>query len=283
MKQVILVLTACAFFSCRQSHSNYPDLIKGDWVGAVGYLCFEDSMGAWPLEHLFHYRIEGDLLFIENIPDSRSINTMTAPKYRIKKLTADSLQIQPIISPDILGSIFSYSRIHPKNNITPSKIYFVATGVRESSYHYLTIDSSRNVLFYGIRNTSLRGGYRGKLSIRDYEVILNKIRALPLNTMDSSYAAPQADGEAQGIYMITGDSAIHFAAFNHYKEPMELHLLFKRLLRSYLDAQLQPDTTVNEAVFEINKTKALSPFVLAPEMPEFVKEPHFIVPKAVND
>lgn len=286
MKQIILLLVVSACFSCRQqpAGNHYADLIKGDWVELIdtsdhehsqpNYLCVEDSIfvGGW--SDFFSYRLVADTIYTKLLPkeDSWSNDSVTH-RYTIVKLTADTLVMQ-FAQKDTTDKTVILSKIHPKNNITPSTIYFASTGCfGECPAMYLEIDSSRNIRFYGDYYTSKKGGYRGKLPKAYYEAILSKIRELPLNTLKRLYIANWTDDATYGVNITNGDSSILSSAYGHDQEPIELHILFRRLLNVYKYVDMQPDTSVNKDYF-------LQFPILPGVEPEKIK---FIRPEIIND
>jgi hypothetical protein len=153
MKQIILLLVVTTLFSCRQqpAGNHYASLIKGDWIeqantsdhfyGHPDYLCFEDSilMGSW--SNLFSYRLVNDTIYTKLVPVREWHNDAPPHHYKIVKLTADTLAIQ-FPQKDTTDQTVIFSKVHPKNNITPTTIYFASTGCFGSCPSmYLEIDS----------------------------------------------------------------------------------------------------------------------------------------------
>lgn len=267
LKQIALLSFSCFLFACRQQKdkNNFDNLIKGDWVGEMQnqdkvypndnltiFGCFADSTFQNSLnQDTFKYEIKKDTLYLK-------YNTIR--RLPIVKLTVDSLVLLSGIKQEYKLRL---SKLHPKNNITPSAIYFASSGCFGSCpVMKLEIDSFRNVRFWGESYTSLKGGFSGRISDNEYNSIINKIRNLPVDSLHTYYQAPTTDQETLGVSFLYGNKVTRSSAYGQYEEPMELRILFAKLINLYKHASLKPDTSVNHNYF-LSKQKVM-PGLLPP-------------------
>ncbi|OQP61029.1 hypothetical protein A3860_04735 [Niastella vici] len=255
MKKLFALLSfSCFLFAChpQKDQNNFADLIKGDWVGPdeskenshneTKFISFDDStcrisFGGGALK----YEIEKDTFYIES-PDGDPISNMA--KYTIAKLTTDSLVLLPTMS---WQDTFHFSKIHPKNIITPTTIYFTSPNIS------FEIDSSRNVRIYGeLEMDTLgvmyisKGGFSGRISENEYNSIISKIRNIQVDSLQQGYEAEWSNDQTLGVAFAHGNTATMSAAYGHHKEPIELHLLFGKLMNVYKEMNKQPDSSVTE-------------------------------------
>ncbi|HEY8895813.1 MAG TPA: DUF6438 domain-containing protein [Niastella sp.] len=272
-KHLALLSYICIIISCtmRKPESNYTQLIKGDWLGQkqpegfehdqTEFLSFEDSTCHAPFMHdVIKYEIlQGALYLTTEKEDKKGPRN----KFTIVKLTADSLVL---FSGKKQQNTIRYSKIHPKNTITPAAIYFASSGCYGSCpIMNLEIDSNRNVRFYGDRYTSITGGYKGKLSKTVYNSIINKVRNLPVDSLKEFYSASWTDDETLGIAIAYGNKVIRLAAYGHEEEPIELYILLTQLKNLYKEINLQPDASVRKEDFISNpKLKAITSLLTPP-------------------
>jgi len=246
MKHIVLSFFICFLLSCRDKR-DFANLIKGDWVGPKGnendartqtkFICFEDSTcwtSRW--ENPLIYKVRKNKLYT-TLKDGR-INKRT-----ILKLTTDSLIL---LAGAKRQDTLRYSKVRAKNNITPTIIYFVSSECfGKCPVMYLAIDSARNVRFYGDYYTSIIGGFSGQISLNEYNSIIRMIRDLPVDSLREYYEADWSEDQTLGMSIIHGDTVTRSTAYGHYREPMELYLLFGKLINLYKTVNLRPDTSVH--------------------------------------
>ena len=264
IKQHIALLSfICILLSCRDKR-DFANLIKGDWVGPKGneqdartqtqFICFDDDLyftTRW--EQPLQYKVRKDKLYT-TIRDGRIV------KRTIFKLTTDSLIL---LTGAKRQDTLRFSKVCTKNNITPSAIYFASSGCfGYCPVMYLEIDSARNVRFYGDYYTSLKGGFSGRISEQEYNSIISKIRNLPIDSLREFYETPVTDQQTLGISIIHENKVTRSSAYGHYEEPMELRILFAKLINLYKHASLKSDTSVNHNYF-LSKQKVM-PDLLPP-------------------
>jgi hypothetical protein len=250
VKHISLLLFIAILISCanRSRNSEYARLIKGDWFGGEQirdsmyyhpiFITFDDSTYRIPsLNKVIKYKVVKGYLFIANQKGKLK-------KYTIVKLTTDSLIY---LSGPKRRDTLKFSKIHPKNNITPSAIYFASSGCfGKCPIMQLQIDSNRNIRFYGDWNTSTIGYYKGKISENVYNSIVGRIRNLPVDSLKEYYEAPWTDDQTLGIAIAHGNTVTRSTAYGHYKEPKELHLLFTQLMNLHKELSLQSDSLVKQ-------------------------------------
>jgi hypothetical protein len=277
IKQTALLSFICFLFAChpQKDQNNFADLIKGDWVGLEQspdypegqeiFGCFDDSTYQISLmQDTFKYEITNDTLYLKYIDFERN---KTESKFPIVKLTKDSLVLLAGVKQE---NKVRLSRVHTKNNITPTTIYFASSGCfGECPIMKLEIDSSRNIRFYGDGYTSITGGFSGRISEYEYNSIINKIRHLPIDSLHTFYETQSTDQETLGVSIVHGNKVTRSSAYGQYEEPMELRILFAKLINLYKHASLKSDTSVNQNYF-LSKQKVM-PDLLPPSAFEVQK------------
>ena len=255
IKHLVSLTFICFLFACRSQNdkNSYANLIKGDWVGPKQngepvfssplFVCFEDSTYQNTSEQdTFKYEVRKDTLYLNKVDHD---GHPRLNKFPIVKLTADSLVW-------LEGRKQEYtirlSKVRAKNTIIPDTIRFASSAPNM----YVEIDSSRNFRFHGGWHASLKGGFRGKISESQYNSIVNKIRNLPLDTLREYYEAPWTDDFTKSIAIFHNNKITLSAAYGHYQEPLELDVLFAKLLTVYTHVNLQPDPSLNEDYFIMN-------------------------------
>jgi len=270
---IISLLISC---HGQPAKNNYAALIKGDWIGRVdttennlnltSYISFEDSTCYGSFWSYSQYQILQDTLYINGLFEKDKNS-----QYTILRLTPDSLLLVATKHQDFIPDTVSASKIKAKNYILPSAVYFASSGCfGKCPVEYLEIDSSLHVKFYGERFTAITGGYSGTITRSQYNVILNKIRNIPLTSLKPYYDAPWSDDQTCGIAICNGDSVIKTAAYGHYREPMELFLVLGKL--EYLFdpgvASLHADSTVTAEYFSTHSQYAsINTIVFPPKVP----------------
>jgi hypothetical protein len=262
----------CFLISCHtQVDKSYStDLLKGDWIGSeqsqgnsqnyTTFICFDDSTCLTSLSMRngdIKYEIRKDTLCINGQANTKAIQLI---RYIIVKLTTDSLVLRSAMS---YQDTLQFLKVRTKNNITPAAIYFASSGCfGECPIMSLEIDSSRNIRYYGDRHTSITGGFSGRISEYEYNSIINKIRHLPIDSLHTFYETQSTDQETLGVSIVHGNKVTRSSAYGHDQEPMELHILFGKLINLYKHASLKSDTSVNQNYF-LSKQKVM-PDLLPP-------------------
>jgi hypothetical protein len=285
MKYSLLIMgMAWLFLSCQNQQgrkSSLSELIKGDWAAAPpkpeeregqAYMTFEDSicMGYW--EEGSTYQIRNDTLTV-TIPFTEKYNRKNM--YAVR-LNTDSLFLFPLKIQTEEGNrdTIKMYRVHTKNNIVPTTIYFSSTpcfGACPSMD--FEIDSQRNMRYCGGLTAPNAGDYSGRVSEQEYQAILTRIRQLPLDSLKEGYRAPWTCDQTCGMMIRYGNKLIRSAAYGHYREPVELTILLSRLMAQHKRTALQPDSTVTYQYFETHPDTAhsVTSLVLLPE-PEYQKQ-----------
>jgi hypothetical protein len=170
-------------------------------------------------------------------------------------------------SDGIPADTIALKKIDKKNTIKPAAIYF-ASGACFGACPtmYFEIDSARNFTFYGDRFAEPKGGQRGKISVAEYETILNQINKLPLDSMKEFYRAGYTDAQTRGIAIEAGGKLIKSTVYGSEQEPVELTILLNKLIHVYEHVPLQADTTVTLDYF--SKQPAAKPTTTLTTFPE---------------
>jgi len=264
---IVLMLSAGFLFSCHQqpAHNNQRVDVTGDWIGPIDtlthrnsqtpYLSFEGSICSGSLPDTFMYHMQNDTLYLRALTGNKTGETIP---FGIRQLTPDSLTLLAAKHIDYIPDTMVLSKVKAKNNITPSAIYFASSGCFGSCpIVSVEIDSSLNILLYGtLTFPDAEKGYKGVITRTDYNALVDKIKMLPLQTLQPAYRAPWTDDQTLALALQARDSVISSAAYGHYKEPMELYLLFNKLISVCRNARLHPDSTVNAHYFETHPAKS---------------------------
>lgn len=266
-KPIVSILFICALFSCHQqpAHNKQPIDVTGDWIGPIdtlthrnsqtSYVSFEGSLCSGSLPDTFMYHIQTDTLYLQAITGDKTGRTI---QFGIRQWTPDSLTLLAAKHIDYVPDTMVLSKVKAKNNITPSAIYFASSGCFGSCpIVSVEIDSSLNISLYGTFTfPDAEKGYKGTITRADYNALIDKIKTLPVQTLQPAYRAPWTDDQTRAIALQVGDSVIQSAAYGHYKEPMELYLLFNKVESIYINARLHRDSTVNAHYFETHPAKS---------------------------
>ena len=163
MKHIALLSFICFILSCQSdqkqqqkqkiNYADYAELIKGDWVGPTDhrqhasnpteYLLIDDSTIRTSIHmHGLKYELRNDTLIVEDFDEDKQ---MQLRHFTIAKLTKDSLIVR---EGRYQQDSIQYAKAQPKNNISPTAIYFAYKDepVHISSEYFIEIDSSRKVL-----------------------------------------------------------------------------------------------------------------------------------------
>jgi hypothetical protein len=272
------------FLSCQDQQgrkNSLSELIKGDWAAAPpkteerqgrAFMSFDDSTCMVYWDNLSTYQIQNDTLIVKT-PFTEKYSRKNT--YAVLRLNSDSLFLLPLqiqteeLNPDTIKMY----RVHTKNNIVPTTIYFSSSACFGNCPSMdFEIDSQRTMRFYGGLTAPDLGGHSGKVSEADYQSILSRIRLLPVDSLQEGYRAPWTDDQTRGMMIRYGNKLIRSAAYGHYQEPIELTILLNRLMSQYKRTALQPDSTVTYKYFETHPdtAHAVTTLVLLPQ-PEYQK------------
>jgi hypothetical protein len=265
----------------RKPENDFAQLIKGDWLGQktnggfehgqMEFLMFEDSVCQMPYDHDGHwYEILEDTLYIRSMKGQR----IPPAIFTIAKLTKDSLVLLSGKQPQ---DTTRYYKSPIKNNITPGAIYFARVGCFDDCpMTYVEIDSNRNIRSCRESYTSKIEGYKGKLNETEYNSIISKIRALPVDSLKEYYPTSHEGDETLGVVIAYGNKEIRSAIYGHEVEPMELYILLTYLANLEKWIILQPDSSVKKENFVSNTQQKPLNNLLVPPPPKIT---NFTPPK----
>jgi hypothetical protein len=111
---------------------------------------------------------------------------------------------------------------------------------------YLELDSLGNLLFDGQYHTDKEGLYSGKISAAELKLITTKVQAIQLDSLESNYSASWTDQQTCGVRIQTKDNTYQSSAYGFNKEPVELRILFHKLMELYKYAKLNKDSTIRK-------------------------------------
>lgn len=251
-KHVALLSFICLLLSCcnKNSKLNYASLIKGDWQGQkttegfehdqTEFLSFEDSTCRVSIrEGALRYKIANDSLYII-APDDRT------GKFIIVTLTKDSLVM---LSGKHQRDTIKYTRVSAKNDIHPSAIYFANPGCFDDCpIALLEIDSSRTIRYSGTTFTQA-GAYKGKLSEKVYQSIINRIRNLPADLLKEHNFNPDRALLHMQVAIVHENKVAALTAYGVDGEPVELHILLEKLMHLNTEVTAQIDSFIQASYF----------------------------------
>lgn len=264
MKKYFFYLTCIVLtYSCNLNKQELNiDLIQGDWVSNVFQTKWKDYRYIFSFEdtlctYLYgwgeytSFKINDSLLLIKeskfDIDDSTLNNQIYT--FKIVELNNEILQLSPSSEPtksllsgydNINIDTIKFSKVKAKNNLLPLGISFSSSGCFGSCPSMLLeIDSSRNVKFYGHSFTKFKGSFKGVIEEKDYLSILKKIHNLQLDSIKENYSASWTDDQTCGIVIDFGNKTLRSRVYGFDKEPIELRILFHKLIEIYKDIDLQ--------------------------------------------
>ena len=277
-----LILLTIFLFQCGttdldRSKQQYKQL-QGDWVSndfkpdifhsSRSVFSFQDSLCSplLPFFQLSTFKIYKDTIYVWQNDQHSIIKKNRCRKFKLVCLTSKKLQLIAIdqytkdrIKNQVDGKgrsdTLTLHKIRSKNNIAPTKISFFASGCYGTCPSmYLEIDQFRNVAFYGRHHTLRKKGHSGRISKKEYAMILSHIHRLPLDQLKESYSANWTDDQTCCISIEHDGKTITCSAYGYDQEPIELRILFQRFIQLSDKLKLIPDHSIHEDSFIVEKT-----------------------------
>lgn len=269
--KLIIFILILPFISCTNlKEHHFEETIKGDWLSdtfkhglgdEVLVFSFQDSICSYlfPYGEYSAFRINLDTLIInERIEYPRGGPTGSKDKYHFEIIKSDyeNLFIRPI-DPKAMGLFENFEglnwdtlklrKVKPKNDIKIKKIGFYSTGCYGTCpAMYLEIDSLGNILFSGNRYTKKIGLFSGKIAKSELELILDKVHNIQLDGLKAHYEAGYTDAQTCGIKIQTEKKVYESKVYGSDEEPVELRILFHKLMELYKQANLEQDSTIDK-------------------------------------
>ncbi|MFT3827022.1 MAG: DUF6438 domain-containing protein [Chitinophagaceae bacterium] len=258
---ITLLLSHTSFAATGPS---YQELIQGEWMNEMPgtpartknerfCISFEkntcSSIFTWG--DYAPYSIKENVLTIKDI---RLGNDKYTFSFTIAQLTDSLLTLYLLNKFSRIPDTLHFFRAQIKNKIIPGKINFYSSGCFGTCPSmYVEIDTSGNILFYGLHHAKKDGGYRGTIPAEDYNVILRLINHLPVDSIKPGYNADWTDDQTCSVKISYSGKSLSSSAYGFNKEPMELRLLFHKLTEVYKNATLVKDAGVTKAYFDALK------------------------------
>ena len=117
---------------------------------------------------------------------------------------------------------------------------------------YLEIDSMGNFFFEGKNFTEKEGLYSGILSDDELKIIKSEINSIQLDKLSELYMARWTDDQTCGVSIKTKDKTYESSAYGFNNEPVELRILFHKLMELYKTIELKKDSNIIDK-FKLNK------------------------------
>ncbi len=278
MKLTQYLIITCFFISCHQPKQStaLSRSIRGGWQGTIKnavtytnpniFFYFEEDSLCTISDYRFtdfHFSLDHDTVTIESFD---TVDNYSLYQYIILKQTNNELVLISSASDRNPADTIAFKKIHKKNTIKPSAIYFASSGCFGTCPSmYLEIDTLRNIAFYGETYTKQSGGFRSKLSAAEYETILNMISNLPIDLLKDYYEAPWTDDQTRGIAIESAGKMLKSTAYGSFNEPVELTMLLNKLMNIYHHLPLQPDTSITFDYFLKRSTKDIIFYPVKPK------------------
>ena len=293
----ILLFIVFGLFGCSQGQTKIDipikekikgnwktEYFKGDWKETAFTFTFQDSTCSYlyPWGEYSKYWINGDTLNIKERIRKRRNNISGGKltyQFLIHSITTETLFIQPITKKT--KDLFKYNKEHNFDRIQLSKIKekydwkierigFYSTGCFGTCPSmYIEIDSIGNVFFNGKNYTEKEGLYSGTLSKKQLEIIKSEINSIQLDSLKKMYSANWTDDQTCGISIKTKNKTYESSAYGFDKEPIELRILFYKLMELYKNMELKKDSTISDKFkFQEFQYRGYPPPPPPPPMPD---------------
>jgi len=242
------------------------EYFKTNWKETAYVFTFQDSTCSYlyPWGQFSKYWIEGDTLNIKERTRKRRNNISGGKivyQFLIDSITNETLFLKPLSNKtkELFRNekeqnleLIKLSKIKENRDWQIERIGFYSTGCFGSCPSmYLEIDSIGNLLFNGKYYTEKEGLYSGVLSTKELETIKSEINTIQLDSLKKMYSANWTDDQTCGISIKTKDKTYESSAYGFNKEPIELRILFHRLMELYKKVEMKKDTTIgNEFQFK---------------------------------
>lgn len=249
-------------FGCQsKSKLDHTSLLHGDWtyhkpdnnwLKKVLAFSFEDTVCSLPFSwsELAKYSISIDTLIIDKIWHHEEY------KFKIVKLASEALHMVHLTEkplgffnqPDFKNlELLKLERLTPKNNLVIERIgFYSSVCYGRCPSMYLEIDATGKIWFSGKAFTTKEGLYSGQIPQSELEVIKEKIKNIDFGSLQKSYDASWTDDQRCGIKIKTKGGEFESSAYGIDYEPVELRLLFDKLIRVYALATLEKDSSAVE-------------------------------------
>lgn len=190
---LVLVLVCCC--ACNQ-HSTKPvpvntTLLQGDWVNDIHIISVYDTLILTSYFGNYHkFDLINDTLHI------RKSNGEVLKKYYVESVNKDSLILEPITT--TLNKEYDKYLLHKLRTLEGAtgfeKVNFTSTACEGGCPAMkVSIDKFGNLVYEGLYNVSKKGLYNYRFSEEQQEYFINKIRALSVDDLDSTYSSNIAD------------------------------------------------------------------------------------------
>jgi len=273
MKNVTYILILLiGLFGCSQTQTKNripisekikgnwkTEYFKADWKKTAYIFTFQDSTCSYlyPWGKISKYWIKEDTLNIKERTRERR-NNISGEKivyqFLIDSITTETLFLKPLSNhtkelfrheKDQNFEIIKLSKIKKYRDWKIERIGFYSTGCFGSCPSmYLEIDSIGNILFNGKMYTKKEGLYSGVLSKKELKTIKSEINNIKLDSLEKMYSANWTDDQTCGIIIETKNGTYESSAYGFNEEPIELRILFHRLMELYKNVELKKDTTI---------------------------------------
>jgi hypothetical protein len=289
-------------YSCTlKEEKTYIEKIQGDWISDIIPTDWKDTRFIFSFEDTLctyvyawgeytNFEIKDNLLHIKEtrFDFDDTIKKEQTYTFKIIILNNDTLQLNPLTKETrllfsdgkkISKDTITFFKVKAKNNLVPSNISFASSGCfGPCPSILLEIDSSRNIKFYGHSFSKITGGYKGTMRPADYSFILKKIRNIELDSVKENYSASWTDDQTCGIVIDYDNKLFHSRVYGFDQEPIELRILFHKLIEIYKSIDLEKDS-IDLSDF---KHEEMFSRIVPPPPPPFIQKNKFIPPEVID-
>ncbi len=247
---------------------SYLEKIQGEWKSELLNIysdtnrltfTFQDSTCSYlfPYGEFSKYSINGDTL---NITERREVlyekvyGGKLNYQFLIASLTDSLLYLIPVskysrglfkIVKDRELDTIKLSRLNKINEWKIERIGFNSTacfGTCPSMY--LEIDSTGLILFNGKSFTQNVGLFSGRVSPSQFKQLISRINNIQLDSLKLIYAANRTCSQTCSVKIKTSTNEYESSAYGSDKEPIELRLLFHKLMELHKEVEMVQDSTI---------------------------------------
>jgi hypothetical protein len=262
-----LLSTSCKNEHLEKDKATYT-LLQGDWItdykpngmdlfhGHSTVFSFEDSLCSTenPFFEFNRFKIRENIVHIWSYGVHRKI---IYHQYKILALNKKWLRI---VSADSLKKGSKHDtlvlrKLQQENTILPDKISFFSSPCFGTCPSFcMEVDRSKNVRFYGRHHVDAMEGRKGKLSEKQYNMLVRLIRQLPIRTMKNHYDCHWTDDQTCCISIRHNGKWDEYYVYGYDKEPIELRILLNRFFFLSKTVKLTYDPAMDDSGFRAKQT-----------------------------
>lgn len=176
--------------------------------------------------------------------------------FKILRVSEDSLCLQKLpldihetytVIHEGMPDTFKLKKIKPKHQIRIERVGFYSTACFGACpAMHLELDSTGNMLFWGLGHTEIEGLFSGNVSDSVLRQIVKSIHNIPLKSLERDYVLPVVDIPTYGIKLVTSNQEYEIELHGDNNTPVELTILVHDLMELYKRVDLKMDSTIRD-------------------------------------